>query len=188
MPKVFAPVSGSISAGNIQPPTSSSSTLATAAAVGTNSTSAVVPSTSMQHADVGGIPPALICKQNLNIKTEPVVAGQQQNGGGCGKRFKTLSKVQCAECDEFLPNSDASRLHHTNVKHLKLCLYMCPVCNKEFMSAFNGPRISIQHIKTPKRGRMCGYGSGGYGSGGFGSGGYGSGGYGSGGGGDCNIL
>uniref|UniRef100_A0A183CTQ7 C2H2-type domain-containing protein n=1 Tax=Globodera pallida TaxID=36090 RepID=A0A183CTQ7_GLOPA len=31
--------------------------------------------------------------------------------------------------------------------HLKLCLYMCPVCNKEFMSTFNGPRISIQHIK-----------------------------------------
>uniref|UniRef100_A0A914HDC6 C2H2-type domain-containing protein n=1 Tax=Globodera rostochiensis TaxID=31243 RepID=A0A914HDC6_GLORO len=158
MNEVFAPVPGSISAGNTHPPTSSSSTLATAAAVGTNSTSAVVPSTSMQHANVGGIPPALISSNDPppvklveakfeNIKTEPVVAGQQQNGGGCAKRFKTLSKVQCAECDEFLPNSDASRLHHTNVKHLKLCLYMCPVCNKEFMSAFNGPRISIQHIK-----------------------------------------
>uniref|UniRef100_A0A183CFY8 C2H2-type domain-containing protein n=1 Tax=Globodera pallida TaxID=36090 RepID=A0A183CFY8_GLOPA len=126
---VFASVPGSITAGNTQPPTSSSSTLATAAAaaaVGTNSTSVVVPSTSMQSAAVGGIPPALtsdappvklVDAKFENIKTEPGVAGQQQlNGGGCGKKFKTLSKVQCAECDEFLPNSDASRLHHTNVK------------------------------------------------------------------------
>uniref|UniRef100_A0A914HGQ0 Uncharacterized protein n=1 Tax=Globodera rostochiensis TaxID=31243 RepID=A0A914HGQ0_GLORO len=116
--------------------TSSSSTLATAAAVGTNSTSAVLPSTSMQHANVGGIPPALISSNDPppvklvkakfeNIKTEPVVAGQQRNGGGCGKRFKTLSKVQCAECDEFLPNSDASRLHHTNV-NLAPCRFPPP--------------------------------------------------------------
>uniref|UniRef100_A0A183CJA3 C2H2-type domain-containing protein n=1 Tax=Globodera pallida TaxID=36090 RepID=A0A183CJA3_GLOPA len=138
----------SITAGNTHPPTSSSGTLATSSAGVTNSTR-IVPST-LQSAAVGGIPSAITSAEpsvKAEIKTEPVVAGQQQNGGGRGKKFKTLSKVQCAECDEFLPDTDGSRLHHTNVKHLNLCLYMCPVCNKEFIFIYNGLRICIQHIK-----------------------------------------
>ncbi|KAI3417691.1 hypothetical protein GPALN_012166 [Globodera pallida] len=63
------------------------------------------------------------------------------------KKLRTLSRVQCAECDEIVSDSDASRLSHTN-KHLKLCLYMCPVCHKEFMSTFNGGAgVCLQHIR-----------------------------------------
>uniref|UniRef100_A0A183C2Q0 C2H2-type domain-containing protein n=1 Tax=Globodera pallida TaxID=36090 RepID=A0A183C2Q0_GLOPA len=163
MKTMFVPV-GSIAAANTQPTSSSS----TSEAVGANSTSNVPPPP-VQTAAVEGIPPALSIKPlNValalddppvdhlstivseiiaNIKTEPGVAGQQ-SGGGCGKKLRILSKVQCAECDEFLPNTDASRLHHTNVKHLNLCLYMCPVCNKEFMSTINGFGFCILHIKT----------------------------------------
>ncbi|KAI3415300.1 hypothetical protein GPALN_004913 [Globodera pallida] len=33
-------------------------------------------------------------------------------------------------------------------KHLKLCLYMCPVCHKEFMSTSNGGAgFCLQHIR-----------------------------------------
>uniref|UniRef100_A0A183CKL4 C2H2-type domain-containing protein n=1 Tax=Globodera pallida TaxID=36090 RepID=A0A183CKL4_GLOPA len=63
------------------------------------------------------------------------------------KKLRTLSRVQCAECDEIVSDSDASRLSHTN-KHLKLCLYMCPVCHKQFMSTSNGGAgFCLQHIR-----------------------------------------
>ncbi|KAI3422672.1 hypothetical protein GPALN_013170 [Globodera pallida] len=63
------------------------------------------------------------------------------------KKLRTLSRVQCAECDEIVSDSDASRLSHTN-KHLKLCLYMCPVCHKQFMSTSNaGAGFCLQHIR-----------------------------------------
>uniref|UniRef100_A0A183CIE9 C2H2-type domain-containing protein n=1 Tax=Globodera pallida TaxID=36090 RepID=A0A183CIE9_GLOPA len=82
-------------------------------------TSDIVPSTSVQSAAVDDTSPALISSEKIvNIKMEPGVTRQhgQQNGGGCGRKLNTLSKVQCAECDEFMANTNASRLHHTNVK------------------------------------------------------------------------
>uniref|UniRef100_A0A914I0D3 C2H2-type domain-containing protein n=1 Tax=Globodera rostochiensis TaxID=31243 RepID=A0A914I0D3_GLORO len=124
---MFVPVGST--AGNTQP-TSSSSTLATAA-VGTNSTSNVPPPSRWMTR------PSTVCPQLYPRKSR------------ISKRNPLCQDNRtCAECDEFLPNTDASRLHHTNVKHLNLCLYMCPLCNKEFMSTINGFGFCILHIKT----------------------------------------
>uniref|UniRef100_A0A914H5C4 Uncharacterized protein n=1 Tax=Globodera rostochiensis TaxID=31243 RepID=A0A914H5C4_GLORO len=140
---------GSITADNTQPSTSSSRTLATTTVVGTNNTSVVVPSTSMQTAAVSDIPPAQISADHPAVTRVPKIEPETlEEIKPEPKKWRTLSKVQCAECDAFLPNTDASRLNHANVKHLKLCLYMCPVCDKEFMSTFNGGAgFCLQHIK-----------------------------------------
>ncbi|KAL3074242.1 hypothetical protein niasHS_015072 [Heterodera schachtii] len=81
----------------------------------------------------------------------------RQNGGAVAKKRRTLSKVQCAECDEFLPDTEMSRLNHTNVKHLMLCLFKCPMCAKEFTSTFNGLNYCVSHIKWHHSGQMIPY-------------------------------
>uniref|UniRef100_A0A183CI19 C2H2-type domain-containing protein n=1 Tax=Globodera pallida TaxID=36090 RepID=A0A183CI19_GLOPA len=77
-------------------------------------------------------------------------AHHQQNGFvgvGSGTNLITLSKDRCAECYGILPDIPASRLHHTNVKHLKLSLYKCPLCSKEFSYVIYGLGHCKHHIR-----------------------------------------
>uniref|UniRef100_A0A914GZQ7 C2H2-type domain-containing protein n=1 Tax=Globodera rostochiensis TaxID=31243 RepID=A0A914GZQ7_GLORO len=83
-------------------------------------------------------------------KTECVEPAQQQQNAvvGSGTERMTLSQDQCAECFRILPDIPDSRLHHTNLKHLKLSLYKCPFCSKEFPYVNYGLGHCKQHIRV----------------------------------------
>uniref|UniRef100_A0A914HN93 G domain-containing protein n=1 Tax=Globodera rostochiensis TaxID=31243 RepID=A0A914HN93_GLORO len=169
-------------------PNTSSSTLATTAAVGTNSTSivpststqsaaqnvssiltsqqqkitlattptgvgttstSVVPSTSMlQSAAVDDIPPAQTSDDDVD---DLLLPANRLATFVPGKIAKVEPVCSAQNAMNFCRTHDASRLHHTNVKHLKLCLYMCPVCNKEFTFTINGVGMCIRHVKKKHR-------------------------------------
>uniref|UniRef100_A0A914GTD2 Galectin domain-containing protein n=1 Tax=Globodera rostochiensis TaxID=31243 RepID=A0A914GTD2_GLORO len=78
-------------------------------------------------------------------------AAQQQDavvGVGSDPKRMILSTDRCAECSGIFPDIPAVRLHHTNVRHLKLSLYKCPFCSKEFPYVIYGIGHCKQHIRS----------------------------------------
>ncbi|KAI3417138.1 hypothetical protein GPALN_015078 [Globodera pallida] len=52
----------------------------------------------------------------------------------------------CTACHKTVPVE--TRLHHTNVVHLKLSLYMCPVCGKQVPYVIYGIGHCRQHFRV----------------------------------------
>jgi hypothetical protein len=83
-------------------------------------------------------------------------AGPSQSGvNGTRKRrvndgTKSTVQVQCKECDQLVANYSTSLIHHVNVKHLRLPMLRCTLCDKTWAS-LSKTDVS-KHVRTKHNG------------------------------------
>ncbi|KAL3074250.1 hypothetical protein niasHS_015080 [Heterodera schachtii] len=67
-------------------------------------------------------------------------AGQAQSFSlfqGELKREKVIDRIQCRKCKEMINAQGGCLNHHTNTRHLRLPMFQCTLCNKDFFEVSN---------------------------------------------------
>uniref|UniRef100_A0A914HZ84 C2H2-type domain-containing protein n=1 Tax=Globodera rostochiensis TaxID=31243 RepID=A0A914HZ84_GLORO len=53
------------------------------------------------------------------------------------KREKVIDRIQCRKCKEMINAQGGCLNHHTNTRHLRLPMFQCTLCNKDFFEVSN---------------------------------------------------